>query len=798
MDFPRLNDSNFPDSQGINVYKYTNEFDYSRFDSLQMKLQLCTVPWDMGEAHIGARTISGIGNVVDFKSKTARDAWFEAIPDSDCYRFESKYKALHRDNEIIVPIPFDECSKHNYLVVDYAQFAADGSPVIYETGTGLMKWFWFVREVEFLAPNSTKLHLLPDSWQTFIYDVDIPSMMLERGHAPLFAVNATQYLKSPINNARYLLADDVVFGDPADVAASSSAFVLNDTDIMAVVVTSANPRATNWGDYDDSAFTPSGLSVRNGVPGYYAFAMAASDFQAGFAAWAASYPHFLQTVKCVFFIAAKMLVLGASFKFAGDTDYPVTCREISSTNATRDLAALDKAAFGYPAEYAELAKLYTYPYSVLEIYGSDGSIEQIRIERTDGTLQVETALNLAYPWIRCDMHLLGVGRAPASTLTFSNLSARTIGMKGNWLDTLITLEIPTFGVLQAAYDYDGYSNLYERKQAVVAYTNEYDSSVASANASKANADDSADNDIANMALTTTNNSAIVALANAKASDDADQNILYNRDSNAASELLNIGANIISAQAAQQTANLSATQGIVNGFLSGDIGAAISGIVNSGFTQQSAAITIAANQTQTGLTNGYNGSVNQATNSNISIMLGYSQQLATNKNTATNTMLTAQTANSAATAKGNATRDQTTAIANAARTRSTAQNAIMHGRSNAGVAAPLEFGTFENGEHATTRPNGIWCVVKTQDMGAIVQTGDYWLRYGYAYNGNWAFDGDWTLDRKYCYWKLADFWVKGLNIPDMYMDGLRFLLFGGVTVWADPSDIGNTTIYDLGV
>lgn len=798
MNFPRLNDSNFPDSQGIDVYKYANNFDYSRFDSLQMKLQLCTVPWDMGEAHIGARTISGIGNVVDFKTKAARDKWFEAIPDKDCYRFESKYKSLHRDNEIIVPIPFDECSKHNYLVVDYAQFAADGSPVIYETGTGLMKWFWFVREVEFLAPNSTKLHLLPDSWQTFIYDVDIPSMMLERGHAPLFTVNATNYLKSPINNARYLLADDVVFGDPADVAASSSEFILNDADIMAVVVTSSNPRATNWGDYDDSAFTPSGLNVRDGVPGYYAFTVAANDFQTGFAAWATSYPHFIQTIKCVFFISAKMLVLGASFRFAGDSNYPVTCREISSTNATRDLAALSKASFGYPAKYAELAKLYTYPYSVLEIYGSDGSIEQIRIERTDGTLQVETALNLAYPWIKCDMHLKGIGRAPARTLTFRNLSARTIGMQGNWLDTLITLEIPAFGVLQAAYDYDGYSNLYERKQAVVAYTNEYDSSVASANAAKADADASADNDIANMALTTANNSAIVALANAKASDDADQNILYNNDMNAASQVMNIGANIISSQAAQQTATLSATQGIVDGFLSGDIGAAISGIVNSGFTQQSAAITIAANQSQTGLTNGYNGTINQATNTNITTLLGYAQQLATDKNNATNTMLTAQTANSAATAKGNATRDQTTAIANAARTRSTAQNAIMHGRSNAGVAAPLEFGTFENGEHATTRPVGLWCVVKTQDMGAIVQTGDYWLRYGYAYNGNWNFNGDWTLNHKYCYWKLADFWVKGLNIPDMYMDGLRFLLFGGVTVWADPDDIGNTTIYDLGV
>jgi hypothetical protein len=52
----------------VDVYKYKNEFDYSRYDDLQMRIQMCNVPWDMGEAHIGNRTISGIGNVVFFEN----------------------------------------------------------------------------------------------------------------------------------------------------------------------------------------------------------------------------------------------------------------------------------------------------------------------------------------------------------------------------------------------------------------------------------------------------------------------------------------------------------------------------------------------------------------------------------------------------------------------------------------------------------------------------------------------------------------------------------------------------------
>ena len=777
MEFPHLDDSRFPDLESVDVYKYRNELDYSRFDDVQMELTLCTVPWDMGEAHVGARTISGIGNVVDFGSKAKRNAWFDNLPDSKCFRFSSKYRSLQRDNEIIVPVPFDIASTYNYLYVHYPMMASDSSPLQYETTGGHKDWFWFIREVEFLAPNSTRLHLLPDAWQTFIYDVDIPSMILERGHAPMFASKVSAYLSNPVSNCKYLLASDAVFGDVADIAKKESDFIINDgTDMMAVIVTSANPRASTWGFYpSNTAFTPSGIFIRDGVPGYYAFAVYVSDFSNFMNNVSYGSPHFLQTIKCIFFVSKKLLTLGTSFKFNGDSGFPQTAYELTANTKVTDFYTLSKADFGYPSEYADIAKLYTYPYAILELYGNDGSIEQIRIESTDGSLQVETALNLCYPWIACDAHVKGVGKASSRTLTFANITSDTVGAQGNWLDLLMTFEIPTFGIMQAAYDYDGYTNLYNRKQAAIAYGNEYDNAVAAA-----------DNETANNNLTTANNTAITQLANAKASDDATQNIAFNNAMTAAGNLMNSASTTVTLNATQQSANLTATQGVVDGFLSGNIGSAISGLVNSGFTNSQAAITNAATSAQATLTNGYNSTQNTATNSNISTLLSYATQLETDKTTSINTMLTAQTTNTVAMLKANATR-----------TRSTAQNAVMNGRSNAGVGAPMEFGNFANGQHSTTRPTGLFCVVKTQDESAIAQTGDYFLRYGYAYNGNWAFDGDWTQGHKFCYWKLADFWVKGLDVPDMYMDRLRFFLFGGVTVWKRPEDIGNTTIYQLG-
>ncbi len=80
--FPHLqnNESGFPYVDGVDVYKYDNGFDYSRFDASQLEIMICQVPWDMGEAHVGNRTISGVGNVVWLETKANRAAWFASCP----------------------------------------------------------------------------------------------------------------------------------------------------------------------------------------------------------------------------------------------------------------------------------------------------------------------------------------------------------------------------------------------------------------------------------------------------------------------------------------------------------------------------------------------------------------------------------------------------------------------------------------------------------------------------------------------------------------------------------------------
>lgn len=847
--FPHLKDSEFPHLDNIDVYKYANEFDYSRFDAAQMSLMMCNVPWDMGEAHIGNRTISGIGNVVYFGSTAARDAWFDAIPDTECYRFETKFKELHSTNEIDVPIPFDVASKYNYLVVRYNLFANDDSLVEYEDEYGLTEWFWFIREVEFIAPNSTKLHLLNDAWQTFIYDLDVSGMILERGHAPMAAMSASDYLANPVGNSGYLLHSDIVNDNANYLGNTAGSLVFNSgTDVYACFVTSADPAGT-WGTKAAGTWeTPSvALHLQDGSPSYTAFAVKAADLHAFLVSIYSSVPQFYQTVKAVFFMGSAMLTLGTSFTFGGKT-----CYLLASGYKTNDVLELDLDDFGYGDAYREVAKLYTYPYAYIELSDGNGDITQLRIESTNGTVEFVSKINLLMPFIRITGHVESSGRGSEQTIVFKNVDSHSFKAKGDWYKLLKEWDIPTFGViLQSSKEFD-YSTHFNRVQSAVAYNNGYDSTVASADTAKSNA-------YASAATAKTNTDAVADMGKTNADASADQataNATVQTATNTANNTANntyldtqttldnvmntaqaLHSNIMingtvnnDIEAENQRATVTAGSAAANGavsaitnLLSGNIPGAVGAAVGAGTTAATALAnaTISANlaTAQAELQKTYNSDNSIETNTLNTSKKGAQKTNALAIVTNNNTMTTTLAANMSALTKANATRtqsttkanatrdkntaeanadrDNTTAKANAGRTKDTAQKAVENQVKQAALQAPYEFGSISNAESANTRPLGLFASVVRQDDYSIGYAGDYFLRYGYALDRAWEFDGNWNVSKcKYfAYWKLKDFWVSNLSIPDMYVDKIRFFLFGGVTVWRKPEYIGKRGIYD---
>lgn len=845
--FPHLkdNESNFPELQNVNVYKYDNDFDYSRFDHTQMHLTLCTVPWDVGEAHIGARTISGIGNVVYFGSKEARDSWFAAIPDNECFRFDTKYKELYRDMYVDVPVPFDMCARHNYLVSEYEVFAHDGSLVEYEGYNGHRKWFWFVREVEFIAPNTTRLHLLDDAFQTWIYDVNVSGMILERGHAPAFAMKTDAYLSNPIDNNRYLLTEDVNFGDATQVQ-HIDAIALNAGDMYACVATSANPAGT-WGTKaaDTWKVPASSYYLNNGAPSVYVFAVAVSDLNTLLANIDSSVPQFKQTVQGVFFASADLITLGSSFTFAS-----VTCYPVSSTRKTIDLCTLNKSMFGYDAAYANLAKLYTSPYAHIEITDENGNPDIIKIEDTTGNIDASVALSLAYPFITIEAHLSGVGGKATKSVTFKNVSSHTFPVSGQWYDTLRSWNVPTFAVVQEASNVYDYSTHFDRAQRVVDYETAYDDAMelataakadrdASADAnytntvnvsnqSKANEDALADTSVANALIVTTANTDTVNDCNTNANSTRYENVQLNNALRDVHKDQTNNSATATIQAADQQAAITATGGGVSAaagaiasVASGDIAGAVSNVINGlvgvGTTLASTSVGNSLTAAQASIMCDGIDADTVASNNMVNINYELQRDNSVISKDNQNAVTSGTTANSAATQKANAAgmnatevaaagltsstekanalRDYNATSANATRDRSQAQSAIQNDIKQAALEAPSLFGDFRDGDNATTKPMALFAHVVTQSKSAIESAGDEFLRYGYMLDKQWSFDGNWNVGPYFTYWKLRDFWVTNLNVPDLYMDKIRFFLFGGVTIWRKPEYIGKHSIYE---
>lgn len=775
--FPHLtangNESAFPDVSNIRTYQYDNKYDYSKFDTVQMNITLCKVPWDMGEAHIGNRTISGIGNVVHFGSKAERDKWFDKIPDSECFRFATKYRELHRDNKINVPIPYDVAARYNYIAVYYEPMASADNPVMYETTGGIDAWFWFVREVEFLSPNTTCLHLLNDAWQTFIYDMDIPYMMLDRGHAPMHETSVSKYLGNPVSNCQYLLAPEENEPEPPRITTSTHEHVFNTGNMYAVIITTSSPWGT-WGSKSDNTWTvPSLQAIVSGVPSYHAFAVAASQFNSFISNVT---KQFLQTVQAVCFVSDDMVTIGSSFTLS---EY--TCYNVSSSYRQATVHALTQGDFGYSSAYKDIAKLYTYPYAVIRLTDQDGNQTDVRVEDTNGKIQLDYCVSLVYPWLKVNAQVTSTGKASRRNITFKNVTSRTMPIGGNWHDLLFSFDIPMFAVTQSAGNVNDYATHYDRLQQATAADN-----------AQANQNANAANVVNNASVTTAANSAVTAASNTSAYATSSNTQTYNTGTAAAS-------NIISQMGTSSTIAANEMQGAIAA--ASGVGTSAAGAIASGNPVSAAAglasgiigaaSTIASTNVANGLTE-VNASLAQAANSGGAT--------AANTKTSWDTDAQVAAANDITSAQNTATtshasNDSATIIANAARDRATVTNAIANQQAQAAIGEPSTFGDFQNGDYATSRPLALFSNVITQDDYTIRKCGDDFLRYGYSFGAQWKFDGNWCPMPHFTYWRLTDFWVKGLQIPDMYVDKLRFFLFGGVTVWKKPEDIGHVTIYE---
>lgn len=750
MKFGRLHDTRFPNIDNVDVYAYKNEFDYSRWVA-GTKIKLCNVLWN-----------SDYSDVALFKTNIERDRWFNELQDYYTIELESDRDYVP-EQAVKIPVPYDVAARFNYMVVTIPVLPGSEPPINYEDSeVGIRRWYFFINSIDYRAASTTACRLSLDVWTQYQNDVDIKYLMLERGHAPVAASDVDSYLANPIENNDYILAPDVTPSDASVVRSANYIPFGNGTKYVCFASTCPASELPAMGSvsHNDPNYTfgnltysdidarygyqlrVNGFKVGNGdnysalnihnnpfgrtqdyIPnGTYMYAIAASSAQAFITKVMDDCPVFFRTVLACFMVDADMLTLGSSISFHG-----YTLRECMGRNAQLDIE-LTKDMFAFPEEYQHLAKLYTFPYSAIEITDNVGESVTVRVENT-GSITAHKDAMLAYPFLDARIWFDGINGSGSQSYAWIDMNGTSQQKEmpnSDWSKFCFDLSIPCYAIYMDA-DKAWYLDNFDAnvrgngRRALAAYHG----AVRSANTARANAADSNNTMYANTdrdattLVTNTNNTATCNRNNADLtiaanttntnnSNTASSNITgYNNSasarktsqSNAVSIATTMVENETTAAVNKNSAAGSAWTSVLSGAMSGvglgatigaaggpigmGAGAAIgalggiaSGMVGIQVAEDTAGIVLNGQTTSVGIMNNANSATTAISTSVATLSTDEQNRLRSRTNTTNNSSFSRQTNNTNSTMRTNAGNNAATMRTNSDATRNT-------GNANAG-------------------------------------------------------------------------------------------------------------------
>lgn len=777
--------ADFPNLGNVDVYAYENTFDYSRFKP-NARLKMCNVPW-----------CGDYENVVKFENDTKRDEWFDALS-GDVVNLETMFN-VKPDGSAKVPVPVTSAQGYNYLVVDLPRMTSDAQPIEYAGGGRKARYFYFILDAQQLSPNSTRLVLSLDMWTTYINDMQFDYILLERGHAPVAASPVADYLANPRDKSAYLLTSDVNTGGEPYIERGRAVKNYSAVSQRACIATACDLQ----GDFGAAtAPTVPALSETDtsGILAPRVYSVAVEDLQKFLRAMEKNAPWIKQCVLGVFFAPSELLTQSGGFTLWG---VAVTiCDAVQKVETFLQPGISD---FGYPAQAAPFAKLYTYPYAAIRVSDERGQSSIVRVEDLGPQgIELASAVNLIMPYISIDARLLGIAGA-SDTLTFQTMEGRTYDFGGAWGDYLKSWNLPIMQVTQSAASRADYTTVYNRAHAKLAADNAQISALASNATAYTNADNAAANVVdlnrvnvnANNSITTNANAAALkgaTAANQKLKADCDSD---NATSTSMTDLQN---DVIAITTANNNATAAArTIGcVVMGAFSGGA-AAVSGITDMAVSFPSAnaaaAVSQSSNTRAAGLaqTNALEKTLHAA--QYTAATYGIQSETATNNTNIRNDASTYSANASATLTRTNAGNSKATGDANAGRAHATAIDAINAGLKQAGVAVPVQFGAGSNGQSSATAPRALFAQIVTQRECDIMNAASAFARYGYTLMREWSMTRMQVM-RHFTYWKCTEVWCSGAgDVVEGAQAAVKDILIKGVTVWDKPEEIGRVSIYD---
>jgi hypothetical protein len=639
---------------------------------------------------------------------------------------------------IRINVPFNAAFKFNYLRVQ--------NPLEPIANDVLKSYYYFILDVKYIAPNTTELTIQLDVFQSFRTDFTFGNSYIERGHIGIANENAfnnygRDYLTVPEGidyGGEYrvinVVTETVMDLNTADISAQPVIMIITSVDITADAGTASAPvlHSATGASIDN---IPSGANVY-----YFLRPEPFFSFMNNFSVK----PWVTQGIMSITYVpniarygnpeTFYQPVTGITGLYTGtwNAQSRVTPLKPNWRQSTDIVNQI-------PARYRTLKKFLTYPYLVIEMTTWTGTPVVLKPESwTDDNATVVERASYGPPNQRVQFYPQRYNAIPNSIIETSVHGAGDD--KGEYLDiTTMIANFPTMNIVNnSAIGYLA-SNF-----AGIPYSRQS----ANWSASRALRGNEVSYDQTNKGVQASKN--INALQNAGVgAQAANQNLLIANQQ----AVTGIGGVI------QATA--SAGLGMSNG----NIG--LSGIANA-----------VGNQVMGAITSGNQQDANTA-GSNIT------QQVSRGANTGANNQTSYVNDTNKSLADWSARGDYENTIAGI--------NAQV---SDASMIQPTTSGQ-QGGETINLVNSSCELSLRFKfiDNAAFRTVGNYWLRYGYAIQQFAPIPASLMVMSKFTYWKLQETYIVSSAMPEGFKQIIRGIFEKGVTVWADPSYIGNTDLAD---
>lgn len=825
--FPHVGNDAFPHLETVKPYQRKVPFDYGRYD-YTATLKLCSVPWPADYRH-----------VVNWKSAAARDSWFDAL-EGKTVELANGFTRTQTDT-VRVPVPYDVALMYNYVFMRVPQLTADDA-IDYEDAPGMRIICAHIQDAIYCAPSTTELVLGIDYWTTYLpHLAENITLMLHRGHAPAYAVDAETYLASPRANSALLLTPDVTFGTPdvcahaelVDIAQGEKYLVMASTipysSIEALTLASVESGASTAASFYDTGSrngyqvgvtgyewhygghgydnmeNPSSYSgVGRGMPTYTRlYAIPTANASTSLTTLASRLPQFIKSVQAAYILPASMLTLASvPYTVAGVSLYRVIPSPALTTIADLELS---KAQFGYPSRYADIAKLYTFPYAHLIVNDTLGREIVVRIEDMGANASMVAQVSPMVECLRWDVLLTDVNSAGPTNYVWQDLdgTANNLSLPGaDVARYTLELGIPTYSLYLDGRTIHAADTYYDGQSQRASAINNYQATMRGANTAKANADDSANTSVTNTANSGRNSQANATIANNLRTTSTARN---NQTANSLKDLAmshifnslyaddeyTMQASDVNLKSEAVAGALSTVGSLATGNVFGAVSNGLSAVVNittSGALSQLSSENI---EVKEAIGQDYQRDTTAQNTANATAQAGYSNTA--NTNTTNNNVSTANTnaTNSANTAKSNAGYSRGTTEENAKAALELArQNYVRQGHMH-DLDNPSAFGLASGDRTADALMRRVVQLrIETQSASAIARAGDAMLRFGYTFDGLWDVT-DWCPEgHDGCYWEASEVLVPADELDNPTAErAFESILASGVTVWTDPNKIG---------